>query len=132
MDVDDAAAEGCENLSTVFKTLKTSWSEEASNSVFPIITASSSGSPIQILVDNCNEGTLISRDLVDRLQLKMHNGPQTCITGVSDILNLRTSSYATVPAIFDNKHFNISGTVVNSICSDITMENLHVHHNSRE
>ena len=79
--------------------------------------------PLQTLVDNCNEGTSVSRDLVDRLQLKMHNVPQTNITGVGDVLNLRTSSYATVPAIFDNKHFNISGVVVNSICSNIPMEN---------
>ena len=60
----------------------------------------------QILLDNCNETTLISRDLVNRLRLRVHNGPDTGITGVDDVLNVRTSSYATVSVSFDNKYFN--------------------------
>ena len=55
------------DLSAVYKTLKTSWNGGASDSVFPIVSASSNGVPVQILVDNCNESTLITRDLVNKL-----------------------------------------------------------------
>ena len=114
-DLDDIV-----DLFTVYKTLKTSWDEGANDSVFPMASASSNGLPVQILVDNCNETTLFTRDLVNKLLLKVLKVPDTGITGVGDLLKLKTSSYA---ELADDKHFKISGVVVGSICSNIVLKN---------
>ena len=39
------------------------------------------------------------------------------------MLSLKTSSYADLMVSFDDKHFKISGAVVESICSNIMMKN---------
>ena len=111
------------DFSAVSKTLKTYWSGDVSDSVFPIVTAFSKGLPVEILVDNCNDSTLITRNLVSRLGLRVYRGKATTIAGVGDILNLKTSSYADLNVTIDENCFNISGAIVESICSDIRMEN---------
>ena len=107
----------------MYKILKTSWDGGASDSVFPIVSASSNGVPVQILIDNCNETTLITSDLVNKLRLKVYKGQATGVTGVGDVLSLKTSSYADLNISFDDNHFEISGAVVGSICFDIVMNN---------
>ena len=89
------------DFSAVSKSLKASWSGDVSDSVFPIVTAFSKGLPVQILVDNCNDSTLITRNLVSRLGLKVYRGKATTIAGVGDILNLKTSSYADLKVNID-------------------------------
>ena len=69
--------------------MKTSWSGDASDSVFPIVTAYSKGVPMEILIDNCNDSTLITRNLVNRLGFRVYRGKATTIAGVGDILNER-------------------------------------------
>ena len=55
--------------------------------------------------------------------LKVYRGKATTIVGVGDTLNLKTSSYADLNVTIDENCFNISGAIVESICSDIRMEN---------
>ena len=76
---------------------------------------------MQILVDNCNDSTLITRNLVSRLDLKVYRGKATTIAGVGDFLNLKTSSYADLKVNIDENYFDIQEAIVKNICSD--MEN---------
>ena len=76
-DLDDIV-----DLSAVYKTLKTSWDEEANDSVFSIVSASSKGLPVLILVDNCNETTLITRDLVNKLLLRYTKNQLRALLGL--------------------------------------------------
>mgnify|MGYP003299162474 CR=1 FL=1 len=111
------------DFSAVSKSLKASWSGDVSDSVFPIVTAFSKGLPVQILIDNCNDSTLITRNLVSRLGLKVYRGKATTIAGVGDILNFKTSSYANLKINIDENCYDIQGAIIENICSDIRMEN---------
>ena len=106
------------DFSAVSKSLKASWRGDASESVFPIVTAFSKGLPVQILVDTCNDSTLITRNLVSRLGLKVYRGKATTIAGVGDILNLKTSSYANLKINIDENCYDIQGAIIENICSD--------------
>ena len=62
------------SLEDVKKSLTTSRNLRDNTSVFPIITAKSGGSVVHVLLDNCNQSTLISRSLIKRLQLEVSSG----------------------------------------------------------
>ena len=96
------------DFSAVSKTLKTSWSGDVGDSIFPIVTAYSKGAPMEFLVDNCNDSTLSTRDLVNKLRLKVYKGKATTIAGVGDVHNLKTSSYAYLNVSIDANHFRFS------------------------
>ena len=73
---------------------------QAPFSVFPIISATSSGLSVNLLIDPCNEVTLVSKDLVEAIGANEERGPRVQIEGVNSLEGERSETYANIPITF--------------------------------
>ena len=88
------------NLNAWYRSLKTSWDDDENSSVLPIISAVSGYQSVNILLDNCNEITLIASHLVENLKLKTFEGQKMSVTGLGDVTSSRSSTHTTIPVSF--------------------------------
>ena len=84
-------------LAALYHTLKASLDDIDESSVFPIITATSGGVQINILLDNCNEKTLVTKHVVRRLKVKTFTGNPASILGLGDTATPSGDLYAPFP-----------------------------------
>ena len=79
---------------------------------------------VNLLLDPCNEVTLVSKDLVKSINATIEIGPKIQIEGVNWANGETSNEYATVPITFEHGSVKLSALVVDEICSDIVMPNL--------
>ena len=91
------------------------------NSVFPIIAAISGNVTLNLLVDCGSETTLLTRDVVDRAGAPTFKGRKISMHGLGDKKASTGNEYATMKLTFEGKTFEVSGLIVESICSEINM-----------
>ena len=93
-------------------------------SIFPIISAKSLNIEVNLLLDPCNEITLVSKDLVKAINATVEIGPKIQIEGVNLANGETSNEYVTIPITFEQGSVKLSALVVDGICSDIVMPNL--------
>ena len=93
-------------------------------SIFPIISAKSLNLAVNLLLDPCNEVTLVSKDLVNAISATVEIGPKIQIEGVNLAGGEMSNEYAMVPITFEQGSVKLNALVVDGICSDIVMPNL--------
>ena len=76
---------------------------QAPFSVFPIISATSLGLSVNLLIDPCNEVTLVSKDLVEAIGANEEHGPKVQIEGVNSLEGERSETYANIPITLKEK-----------------------------
>ena len=89
--------------------------------MFPIITANSGNMILNLLVDSGSETTLLTRDVVGRVGAPTFKGGKISMHGLGDMKASTGNAYATLKLTFEGKSFEVTGLIVESICSKINM-----------
>ena len=93
-------------------------------SIFPILSAKSLNLEVNLLLDPCNEVTLVSKDLVKAVNAKVEIGPKIQIEGVNLANGETSNEYVKIPITFEHGSVELRALKVDWICSDIVMPNL--------